>query len=114
MQDILSLIARITRPRLLARAAKCGAKDYRRARHLPRLLGFEPSAAARLGLADGLPGHAEALLRLSEIEAEHEDRRVTADAAYAVHRHVAVLIAIAGEAALLRADMAGATLKLVG
>ena len=43
MQDILSMLSAIHRPRLLMRAARFGAEDYRREVHLPRLLGYGTS-----------------------------------------------------------------------
>ncbi|MEL7088895.1 MAG: DUF6477 family protein, partial [Planctomycetota bacterium] len=39
MQDVLTMLQCLHRPRLLMRAARIGAEDYRRAAHLPRLLG---------------------------------------------------------------------------
>ncbi len=61
MQDIHSLLATLHRPRLLMRAARIGAAEYRRAGHLPRLLGY--------GM---LPRPGPALMRLIEMEAELE------------------------------------------
>ena len=55
MQDILSMLHAIHRPRLLMRAARIGAEDYRRGVHLPRLLGY--------GV---LPRHGAALIKLME------------------------------------------------
>jgi hypothetical protein len=93
MQDILTRIARLNRPRLLSRAARIGASGYRRELHLPRLL-EDPR----------LPRNAEALLKLSEIEAELNTLRVTGAQEYHLPRHVEVLIAIVGESALLRSS----------
>lgn len=95
MQDIHSLLAALHRPRLLMRAARIGAQDYRRDGHLPRLLGY--------GI---LPRHGEALMRLVDIEAELERQRSANDTAYSLVRHVDVLIAIVGEARALRASQA--------
>ena len=53
MQDIHSLLANLHRPRLLMRAARIGAQEYRRTGHLPRILGY--------GI---LPRHGDALMRL--------------------------------------------------
>jgi hypothetical protein len=92
MQDLLSMLHALHRPRLLMRAAKIGADHYRRAAHLPRLLGF--------GV---LPRQGAALIKLMEIEADLEARRLASDAAYNLVRHVDVLIAMVGEARLLRA-----------
>jgi hypothetical protein len=90
MIDLHSLLAARRRPRLLIRAARLGARDYRRDVHLPRLLGYGT-----------LPAPAPALMRLLEIEEEHNDRRRAGDAGYSLTRHLDVLIAVVGEAALL-------------
>jgi hypothetical protein len=92
MQDILSMLNALHRPRLMMRAARIGAENYRRSSHLPRLLGY--------GV---LPRHGAALLRLMEIEAELETQRALSDAGYSLIRHVDVLIAMVGEARVLRA-----------
>ena len=91
MQDILTRISQIQRPRLLSRAAKIGAEDYRRELHLPRLL-KQPI----------LPRSAEALIKLSEIEADLNDKRVAGEQDYHLRRHVEVLIAIVAETTRLR------------
>jgi len=93
MQDIHSLLAALHRPRLLMRAARIGAQEYRRDGHLPRLLGY--------GM---LPRHADALMRLMDIEAEKERQRKMSDTCYSLVEHVDVLIAILGEARALRAQ----------
>lgn len=101
MQDILSMLTRLNRPRLLVRAARIGAQDYRRERHLQRLLGY-----------GHLPRSAPALLKLMEIEAQFNQQRRDEDASYSLVRHVDVLIALMGEARILRASTshcAGAT-----
>lgn len=92
MQDLLSMLHALHRPRLLMRAARIGAQDYRRSVHLPRLLGY--------GV---LPRHGAALLKLMDIEAELDAQRTGADAGYSLIRHVDVLIAMVGEARELRA-----------
>lgn len=91
MQDVLTRVASMKRPSLLARAARIGAPDYRREAHLPRLLKLEK-----------MPRHAETLLKLMELECEIDERRRSGEAAYSVARHVEVLIAIVAETALLR------------
>lgn len=96
MQDIHTLLANLNRPRLLMRAARIGAQDYRRAGHLPRILGYGQ-----------LPRHGETLMRLVDIEAQLEEQRKGADATYSLIRHVDVLIAIVGEARALRATHSG-------
>ncbi|MGR3272614.1 hypothetical protein DU478_06110 [Thalassococcus profundi] len=94
MHDILSLLATLSRPRLLVRAARLGANDYRRHPHLRRLLG-----------SHALPGHGASVMRLLEIEAEFDEQRRSRDAAYSVSDHVEVLSAVMGEARLLRAQL---------
>jgi hypothetical protein len=96
MQDIHSLLANLHRPRLLMRAARIGAQEYRRTANLPRILGY--------GI---LPRHGDALMRLVEIEHDLEVQRTLTDACYNVVRHVDVLIAIVGEARALRATTTG-------
>jgi hypothetical protein len=92
MQDILGMISALSRPRMLVRAARFGVDDYSRTAHLPRLLN-----------AITLPRSGEAILRLLDIEADLNDRRKARAADYSVGRHVEVLIAMMGEARLLRA-----------
>ena len=92
MQDILSMLSALRRPRLLMRAARIGAEDYRRSAHLPRLLGYGQ-----------LPRHGAALMRLIEIEGELNAQRVSDDSSYSLLRHIDILIAIVGEARILRA-----------
>lgn len=93
MQDLLSMLNTLRRPGLLIRAARLGAQDYSRTRHLQRLLGY-----------GALPRHAPALMRLLEIEGTLNDQRCNADAGYSLPRHVDILIAMMGEAHLLRAS----------
>ena len=92
MQDTLSRLAELRRPRILMRAARHGAEDYRRTVHLPRLLGY-----------GSLPGHNQALVSLIEIEDFLNTKRIKQEADYPLMRHIEVLIAILGEARILRA-----------
>ncbi|MBE9635470.1 DUF6477 family protein [Salipiger mangrovisoli] len=89
MQDLQSLLGALRRPRLLVRAARYGAADYRRDAHLPRLMG--PGCP---------PRHAAALLRLLDMEADLDASRRDRAASYSAARHVEVLAAIIGEARL--------------
>ncbi|MEM6939219.1 MAG: DUF6477 family protein [Pseudomonadota bacterium] len=95
MRDILSMLNALQRPVLMMRAARIGAQDYRRATHLPRLLGY--------GM---LPRHGAALIKLMEIEAGLEEQRRTSDAGYSLTKHLDVLIAMVAEARVLRAAQA--------
>ena len=92
MQDVLSILNNLHRPRLLIRAARAGALEYNRKRHLQRLLGYGT-----------LPRTGPALMRLIELERGINEQRKEDDAGYSLPRHLDVLIAIMGEAALLRA-----------
>jgi hypothetical protein len=92
MKDILSSLDALRRPRLLLQAARIGAADYRRSVQLPRQLGTGP-----------LPRSGPALMALMEMEAEMDARRRSGDARYVAARHVEVMIAMLGEARLLRA-----------
>lgn len=91
MQDVLSILSDIRRPRLLIQAARVGSEQYERSLHLPRILGF---GASRKG--------SSVLLCLIEMESELNRRRRDDDASYSISRHVDVLSAMMGEARLLR------------
>lgn len=92
MQDILSMLNALHRPRLLMRAARIGAEEYRRSVHLPRVLGYGK-----------LPRSGKAILKLMEIEAALNTQRQEGDAGYSLISHIDVLIAMVGEARELRA-----------
>lgn len=94
MQDISSMVAEIRRPKLLVQAALCGLGNYRREAHLPRLLRAMGEPAPRPGAA---------IMRLLEIEAGMDRARRTRAGDYRIARHVAVLVALLGEARLMRA-----------
>ena len=93
MTDIFSFLNTLRRPHLLIRAARIGVDEYRRDPHLRRLLGYGT-----------LPRSGAALMRLVEIESELNTQRREEDAGYSAMRHVEVLIAMMGEARLLRAS----------
>jgi hypothetical protein len=95
MQDILSMLHALRRPALLMRAARIGAEDYRRTTHLPRLLGY--------GV---LPRHGAALMKLMQLEADLNEQRVAGNTSYSLVKHVDILIAMVGEARVLRASQA--------
>jgi hypothetical protein len=92
MLDLHTRIATLKRPALLARAARFGVDDYRRDVHLRRILGRE-----------NLPRSGPALMQLLDVEVDMEAQRKEHAASYRPARHVEVLIAILGEAHLLRA-----------
>ena len=91
MQDVMTMLTQLRRPRLLTKAARIGADDYRRSVHLPRLLGHRV-----------LPRHGAALMRLMEIEDVLNDQRLNEDSAYNLLKHIEILIAIVAEARAMR------------
>jgi hypothetical protein len=88
--DIERVLARLRRPPLLVRAARLGASGYVRNAALPRLLGAGPVPPVR-----------EALARLIEIERAQDAARRAGAIGYRAADHVALLIAVMGEARLL-------------
>jgi hypothetical protein len=99
MQDLLSQLTQIRRPRLLVRAARIAVKDYRRDTRLPRILGY--GMLPRTGLA---------LVKLMALESELNEQRTRGDACYSIATHVEVLTAVMGESALLKAQTEAARL----
>lgn len=91
MQDVLGMMDRLTRPKLLIRAARLGAEDYKRDVYLPRVLGYGQ-----------VPRAADALMQLMQLEAALNDLRKTQNAGYSLPRHLDLLIAMVGEARILR------------
>ncbi|MEM8775020.1 MAG: DUF6477 family protein [Pseudomonadota bacterium] len=91
MQDLLTTLNKLKRPRLLINAARIGMTEYRRESHLQRHLGGET-----------LPQSSEALARLLELEVDMNTKRRESAAGYSVSRHVDILIAMMNEARLLR------------
>ncbi|VAV90115.1 FIG01023066: hypothetical protein [hydrothermal vent metagenome] len=94
MTDILKSLDGLCRPRLLIRAARYGLQEYRRCAHLKRHLGY-----------GHLPRSGPALMRLIEIESEVNTQRKNENASYSASYHVDLLIAMMGEAQLLRASL---------
>lgn len=93
MKDLLSFLQDLRRPRLLIRAARLGVDEYQRDRHLKRHLGYAQ-----------LPGSGAALMQLVEKESFLNTQRKSGEAGYSVAEHVDLLIAIMGEARLVRAS----------
>ena len=91
MKDILSTLNSLCRPRLLIRAARLGQIDYRRQCDLPRHLGY-----------GRLPSNGEALMLLLDQERDINQQRKNGHAGYSPAHHVDLMIAIMGEAHLLR------------
>jgi len=92
MNDLMTMLKSLHRPRLLVRAARFGLADYSRERDLRRIM-----------KESGLPSPGRALMSLMSEERHLEDKRKTGDAAYSIARHVEILIALMAEARLLRA-----------
>ena len=91
MPEILKALDSLRRPRLLIRAARIGAAEYRRDAHLRRHLGYGT-----------LPRSAAALARLAEMEDTLNQQRHSDRTRYSAAKHVEILIAMMGEAQILR------------
>ncbi|WP_338055953.1 DUF6477 family protein [Ruegeria marisrubri] len=91
----MTQLSTLRRPRLLIRAARIGAREYNRDRHLQRLLGYGT-----------LPIPGSALMKLMDMERQVDDLRREEDAAYSLVRHLDLLIALMGEAQLYQASRA--------
>ena len=95
MNDLLTKLDTLKRPRLLIRAARIGIDEYRRDVHLRRHLGHGP-----------LPRSGAALARLVELESGVNQQRRERQAGYSSVQHVDLLIAMMGEARIVRASQA--------
>jgi plasmid stability protein len=100
MTDPLTLLEHLNRPRLLVQAARHARSEYNRSRHLRRIFA-----------ADGVPGPAEAALKLMEVEAGLERARRERDASYSAARHIVALAALMHEADILKARRSDAQAK---
>jgi uncharacterized protein DUF6477 len=90
MKDVLSIFNTLRRPRILIRAARIGAADYRRERDLKRLL-----RAAKL------PNPSKTMPRLLAMEQDIEATRKAGYATYSISKHVEILAALVAEATFL-------------
>lgn len=95
MQDLMTMLSTLRRPKLLIRAARFGQQDYNRERHLQRILGY-----------GALPRPAAALIKLMELEREVDEQRRADDEGYSLTRHVDLMIAMMAEARLVQASRA--------
>lgn len=93
MTDLLTMLNQLRRPSILIQAARIGMMEYCRETALRRHLGCVR-----------LPGNGAALSALMEIESALDEERRQNGAGYSAARHVDVMIAIMGEARLLRAS----------
>lgn len=96
MTDILTKLKQRHRPRLLIRAARLGLGEYKRERSLNHHLGYGKHS-----------NHHNALAALMDIETNLNVQRKSKDAGYSPAQHVDVMIAMMGEAQLLRASQTG-------
>jgi hypothetical protein len=90
MNEALSHLSALRRPRLLVRAARHGLVDYSRERDLRRLIGTPLAVTPEV-----------LLRRLLDEEERMETIRCAGDMAYSLPRHVDLLIALMAEARLL-------------
>ncbi|WP_281982121.1 DUF6477 family protein [Thalassorhabdomicrobium marinisediminis] len=91
MEDILTRVSRLNRPKLLVRTARHGLDDYNRVVHLRRLLKVMTP-----------PGPREAVVRLMELEEQAETQRQTGRGEYSVARHVDLITALMCEVRILK------------
>ncbi|GAA6207387.1 hypothetical protein NBRC116601_06800 [Cognatishimia sp. WU-CL00825] len=96
MQDVLTTLAQLNRPRILVRTAKAAARDYRRDLHLRHHL-----------KTDHLPRSVEALMKLIEIEQDMNALRQSKDNTYSLVDHVGLLSALIAEAQMYCASRQG-------
>ena len=97
MTHLLNSLNDIHRPRLLIQAARIGSATYRRELNLRRLFG-----------PGRLPRSITALALLMDMEALMNTRREANEADYCAADHVDLLVAMMGEARLVRAAYAPA------
>ncbi|MEO1239092.1 MAG: DUF6477 family protein [Pseudomonadota bacterium] len=90
MTNRMDRLSTLRRPRLLISAARFGLAEYDRSRDLKRLFQTAPPSPAR------------AVDKLIDEEATLEENRKSGATTYSIARHVDVLIALMGEAQMLR------------
>lgn len=90
MQDIMTTIRQLKRPRLLTIAARHGMSQYKRDVRLTRLLDLTAP-----------PKVVEGLILLIDAERQMNEQRKENAAHYSYARHIDLLTAIMSEAALL-------------
>lgn len=91
MTDLLSIFNQLKRPKLLIRAARFGAAEFRRDRDLKRLL-----------QRTNLPKPGKGMVLLIELENRLEDTRKSGDGTYSITKHVEILSALIAEAGFLK------------
>lgn len=95
MDNAITLLDQMQRPRILVMAARHALTEYRRDSHLPRAL-------RHLG-ARGMPAPGRAFDMLIELEATMDAQRRERAATWRADRHVLVLCALMAEARILAA-----------
>ena len=100
MEDVLTTLSRLNRPRILVRTARHGVEEYNRLVHLRRLLKSEH-----------VPGPTQAIMTLLELEAVTDHLRLSKRAEYSVARHVEIIVALMCEARILKASRASRALQ---
>jgi len=91
MSDLLHVFNKLRRPRILIRAARIGAQDYRRDRDIKRLLHINRVPAPGAGMT-----------YLLAIEQELETIRIAGFATYSISKHVEILAALVIEVQFLK------------
>ena len=86
MQDLLTRITALKRPRLLMNAARFGQKDYCRVKDLCRILQITDP-----------PNTTAAVIRLLDLENNLNHHRTGGTPSYTYARHIDVLIALLSE-----------------
>lgn len=85
MEDLMTMITRLRRPRLLVRAAHYGAARYERAKHMPQ-------GAAVVGRST-----ADIVMQLLMLEAEINQERLQGSGNYVARNHLELLTAVIAE-----------------
>ncbi len=94
MEDVMTRVLRLRRPRLLIEAAQIGRDAYCRDRDLPKLLGQQAGTGA-------------AIVQLLDQEAEVDAARRNRGRGYRPARHIGLLTALMSEAEAARTQAAG-------
>lgn len=91
MQDVIEMVRRLKRPKLLAQTARISSEAFNREKWLPRLL-----------MRENCPRLGDAILQLLNLEDAENEMRVRNDPAYSLERHLNLLAAIIAETAQLQ------------
>lgn len=91
MQDVIEMVRRLKRPKLLAQTARISSGTFKREIWLPRLL-----------MRENCPRIGDAILQLLNLEGAENEMRVQNDPAYSFEKHLNLLTAIIAETAQLQ------------